>query len=115
MNRVLVVGYGNPLCGDDAIGPLVAHACATIPGVEILTVHQLTLDLAEAISQSKMVVFADAAIGTPGLVQSHRIGPDDSVADAGPFSHAVHPALLLSCTRLLYGHCPPAYIVAIGG
>ena len=48
--RTLVVGYGSPIRGDDAIGPLAAEALAATPlpeGVRVEARHVLTAELAE--------------------------------------------------------------------
>ena len=51
---VLILGYGNPLRGDDALGPQVAEELAVRlgddPRVTVQAVHQLTLDLAETLA-----------------------------------------------------------------
>jgi len=47
--RVLVIGYGNTLRGDDGLGQRAAEALAqrALPdGVEVLSCHQLTIELA---------------------------------------------------------------------
>jgi len=45
---ILLIGYGNELRGDDAIGPLVARALAELrlPGTQVLALTQLTPELA---------------------------------------------------------------------
>ena len=46
MNQILVIGYGNPLRGDDGVGWRVAEAAAAVlpdPPVTVLTVQLLTL------------------------------------------------------------------------
>jgi hydrogenase maturation protease len=49
MNQVLVLGYGNTLRRDDAVGPLAAEAVAGWgrPGVLALALPQLLPELAE--------------------------------------------------------------------
>jgi hydrogenase maturation protease len=68
MARVLIVGYGNPLRGDDGLGWHAAEALrAALPEAEILAVHQLTPELAEDASRAELVIFLDAAeTGAPG-------------------------------------------------
>ena len=61
---VLIIGYGNPLRGDDGVGWRVAEAvAAALPdgAAEVLTVHQLTPELAELMSRADRVIFIDAA------------------------------------------------------
>jgi len=82
MGRVLVVGIGNPDCGDDGIGPLVARRLVgrVPPDVEIIERTGDALALIEDWAGRDAVVLVDAAAGTvPGCV--HRI---DLLADTLP-------------------------------
>src|SRR5262245_30725916 len=56
---VVVVGYGNELRGDDAVGPRVAQAVAAwdLPGVCGLAIHQLTPELAEILAAAARAIF----------------------------------------------------------
>ena len=65
-DRTLIIGYGNPLRGDDGVGWEVAsRLAATIPeeAAHIMTVHQLTPELAESVSEAELVIFIDASDG----------------------------------------------------
>jgi hydrogenase maturation protease len=72
---LLVVGIGNPDCGDDAIGPLVARRVAgrLPPGVTIIERGGDMIGLLEDWTDRDAVVLIDAAapITTPGSI--HRI------------------------------------------
>ena len=48
-DNVLVIGYGSPLRGDDAAGPLAARQLAQ-RGFEAIEAHQLTPELAEKVA-----------------------------------------------------------------
>ena len=64
--NALIVGYGNPLRGDDGVGQAVARAFANeaaIDGVEALACHQLTPELAERFAAAARVVLIDAVAG----------------------------------------------------
>src|SRR5579862_3803538 len=70
--RILIVGYGNPLRRDDALGwhasRLLAEALVG-KDVEVITCHQLTPELAEPLSRCQRAVFIDAdAEGKPGEI-----------------------------------------------
>jgi Ni,Fe-hydrogenase maturation factor len=71
----VVIGYGNDLRGDDALGPLAATAVAEwdMPGVQAIAAHQLMPELAEPLAQADLAIFVDARMLT-------RSSPD-------PFSH----------------------------
>jgi hydrogenase maturation protease len=82
MGRVLVVGIGNPDCGDDGIGPLVVRQLVgrVLPDVAILERTGDALALIEDWAGQDAVVLVDAAAGAvPGRV--HRI---DLLADTLP-------------------------------
>ncbi len=110
MTRALILGYGNPLRGDDALGVLAAERLrALLPEAEILTSHQLTPELAAVLSQSDAAVFLDAAaMGTPGTVSVTRLAPQPSAAS---LTHQVSPQALLELAQSLYGHSPRAYLI----
>ena len=63
--RTLVIGYGSPIRGDDAIGPLAADALAAAPlppGWRVLSRHVLTAELAEDLAAVDRVIFLDASV-----------------------------------------------------
>lgn len=68
--KVLIVGYGNPLRRDDGVGWYAAQRLShELSGeqAEVIACHQLMPELAERISQTDLVIFIDAAVGTsPG-------------------------------------------------
>ena len=113
--RCLILGYGNPLRGDDGFGCEAARRLAAEirdPRVEIRELHQLTPELAEPVSQAAHVIFIDAAReGTPGELHRQPIEP----AAAGAFTHQLTPAALLACARELYGHAPAATLFTAAG
>ena len=116
MTRVLIIGYGNPLRGDDAAGFLAAERLRDLfPAldIEILAVHQLTPELADPISRAGRVVFIDAAAtGEPGLIYRRPVAP---ALDTGTFTHQGTPAALLALTRVLYGEAPRAVLITVAG
>jgi hydrogenase maturation protease len=113
MANLLVIGYGNELRGDDAVGPRLAAAVAAweLPGVRVQVCHQLTPELAEPIAAARMVVFVDAALAalTP-TVQTRRSQPAGSRHFAG---HTGDPGWLLKLAQTAFGRCPPAWWVTI--
>lgn len=111
---VLVIGSGNPLRGDDGIGPAVAGDVARLglPGVRVLVVHQLTPELAADLAEARLAVFVDAAV-TPGPVCVAKLG-GPGPADGG-MSHAADPRGLLALARAVYGRSPEAWLVTAAG
>lgn len=116
MQNTLVLGYGNPLRGDDGVGWQAAILVAKeLEGaVDVLARHQLTPELAESISQVDRVVFIDAACeGTPGQVCCRQLESNDG--DGQTFTHHVAPADLLATAQALYGHAPIGYLLTVNG
>jgi hydrogenase maturation protease len=110
MLDVLILGYGNTLRGDDALGIHAAHALhdfyCTDGGIRVLATSQLTLDLAEDISQARMILFIDAAAaGLPGEIHSEEILP---ATEKIRFTHHWTPRTLLMLSKQLYGTAPSA-------
>lgn len=121
---ILVIGYGNPLCGDDGIGPCAVEHMAlgnddAHLDVEYLSLRQLTPELAEPISRAQAVIFVDAAMGGGmiGEIRCTELLPStESLQNSqGAFTHHVSANLLLESARLLYGNCPAAYLYTING
>jgi hydrogenase maturation protease len=105
---VLVIGYGNPLRGDDGFG---YRAAERIPGA--IAVHQLTPELMDPISQADRVVFLDAtAGGVPGEIRRRRVEPSTS---GGAFTHHSTPEGLLAGAKALYGCAPEAILITVCG
>jgi hydrogenase maturation protease len=120
-HNVLIIGYGNPLRGDDGLGwhisPLIAESMNALcqeSTLEVVTSHQLYPEMAEPISQATFVLFLDASIGdVPGTVQCERIVA--TVSHPGAFTHHCTPASLLALSHWLYGTCPDAVLLSVVG
>jgi hydrogenase maturation protease len=116
MPRLLIIGYGNPLRGDDAVGYLAAERLRSLltgADVEILAVHQLTPELADPISRAAHVIFLDAAAtGEPGAIQRRSIIP---APGPGGFTHHSTPGALLAASAALFDSLPEATLYSIPG
>lgn len=116
MARILVVGYGNPLRCDDGLGWQVAvefFRANRSPEVEILPCHQLTPELAHAVSRCDTVLFIDSTRqGTPGEFRCEEVCPQSGSI---PLTHDLSPAALLDMSSELFGACPRAYLLTICG
>lgn len=115
--RGLVIGYGSPIRGDDAIGPLVADRLQRegVPdGVEVIARHILTADLVPDIALADVVVFVDASVeGAPGEIDCRPIAPDASQVSA--MAHFLGPGELLAWAATLYDSHPDAWLVTTCG
>jgi hydrogenase maturation protease len=111
----LVIAYGNPLRGDDGIAWRVADGLrGSVPdNVRILCVHQLTPELAEAVSEAEVVIFLDAAAdGTPGDL---RCTPALPQSGRTRFWHHITPEELLALSENLYSRSPRSYLMTVQG
>lgn len=125
MPRILIVAYGNPLRCDDSVALRAAEMLESkFPAseVEILQLHQLAPEVADAVRQRNLAVFLDAAAADtagndqPGEVFVRDI--TDSVPTSLPtrqFSHAYSPQKVLHLARELYQATPKAFVLTITG
>jgi hydrogenase maturation protease len=127
--RVVVIGYGNDLHGDDGVGQEVAKAlysgrdsAPAVTPAGFFWSPQLLPEMALELSGSSFAVFVDAAYdgNPPGSVKVHRLDPEGTAGD-GSAGRAgavgcwldLSPKRLLSLSRQLYGHAPAAVLVTV--
>ncbi|BDG05767.1 hydrogenase maturation protease [Anaeromyxobacter oryzae] len=112
--KILALALGTTLRGDDGAGLALAEGLdAVVPGVEVLEIQELLPDHAEVVSRADGVLFLDASVaGTPGEIRAARLLPRTARAAV---IHALMPEELLGLARALFGRCPPAALVTIGG
>jgi hydrogenase maturation protease len=114
----LVLGLGNPLLGDDAVGlkvaALVRDRLNGAPGVDVEEEEAGGLRLMERMTGYDRVVLVDAAVtgGTPGEVR--RLTPDDLPTQRTATAHGIDlPSALLLGRQLGYPMPSEVTIVAI--
>lgn len=114
MNRILVIGYGNELRGDDGLGPKLASAIdeLRLPGVKVVVTHQLTPELSDPISRAEYVVFIDASMDAAQGVQVRPLEPT-TIGGLPAIAHAADPSALLALARELFGFAPPGWLITI--
>lgn len=112
----LIIGYGNELCGDAAVGPWVAMAVADwqLPTVKSLAVPQLMPELTAELAKTNYVIFVDAC----GLKEICTVQIDPIVVCEQPPSrafaaHSYDPLALLNLTRRIYQRHPQAWLLQI--
>ena len=115
--NTLVIGYGSPIRGDDALGPLAAEALAAgplPPGVSVISRHILTADLVADLAASDRLNFIDAsAAGEPGEIRLQPLTAD--VSALSTMAHFLDPRELLAWCQALYQRQPQAYLVTATG
>jgi hydrogenase maturation protease len=112
--RILAMALGTPLRGDDGAGLAAARGLHdVVSGLEVLELQELLPEHAERVAGADGVLFLDASVaGTPGEVRGAVLAPR---AARTAVIHALTPEEVLGLARALYGRCPPAALVTIGG
>lgn len=117
MSRVLVLGYGSTLRRDDGLGVLAARALEgrwREPRARVEACAQLLIEHAALLAESGYAVFIDAARdAAPGEVSARPVTAQ--APRPSPLTHHLTPGSLLFAARRLYGRCPEAVLVAVGG
>jgi hydrogenase maturation protease len=111
-DRILIIGFGSTLRGDDAVGRLVSETIADkeLPNVVALSLTQLVPELVTLVVSARAVIFVDASVADQEEVEIREILP------ACPLSRRFHdtgPRELLALTRHCYGRSPLAWLVTI--
>lgn len=117
--RVLILAWGNPSRGDDAIGPRLIERLEglpdALPGLEVglLTDFQLQIEHALDLVDRDLVVFADASASGPEPFEIGPVAPDPIT----PIStHALSPGAVLGVYRRVVGVREPAcFVLGIRG
>jgi Ni,Fe-hydrogenase maturation factor len=74
----------------------------------------LTPELAERLSRTDRVLFVDvSAHDPPGQIRCRRLSP--GACEAAAFSHHLTPGTLLALAQTLFGRCPEAFSLSVGG
>lgn len=114
---VLIIGYGSPIRGDDALGPLAADRLSTLDlpsWIEVQSRHILTAELVEDLARVSRVIFIDAAADAPaGEILQRQLFPDPSAPST--MAHFHDPRELLAWCQTLHGHYPESWLISAGG
>jgi hydrogenase maturation protease len=109
----LVIAYGNPLRGDDGVGPAAGEVIERwqLPHVQVRIVPQLVPELIDDIAHAGRVLFIDAADRPRGARFIHGIV--GARRSPGPLGHHETPANLLALLHDLEGRTPEAWLLTI--
>jgi hydrogenase maturation protease len=129
LNRVLLIGYGNPDRQDDGVAWHILRAYAAKLGLPAPASYedefpandrldfafylQLTPELAEDLSRYEQVCFVDAHTGE--IHQPVRLVEVESQFQRSPFTHHLTAQSLLSMCETLYSVKPRAALVSVRG
>ena len=113
---VVIVGVGNPLRGDDAVGHVVTLALelyAACAGMYLATAHQILPELALTLRNARLAIVVDAAVDvSAGRVVARPVAGSPVRRAVG---HAGAIQDVLDLTRLVFGRAPETWAVLIGG
>jgi hydrogenase maturation protease len=104
MNRVLIIGFGNPLRGDDGVGPIVVSRLSRLhSGAECVTTMQLHPEHAELMRGRDVVIFVDASVDAVHVM----VNPvDQESGENWQAGHSDTPAGLTALCRAMYPDPP---------
>lgn len=117
--RCIVIGYGDPNQGDDAIGQtVVTHVQALKQlNLEAYSVSQLTPELSSKLATANIVIFVDACklnnADTVQVRQLDALGTETTGSTLPGFGHSCSPRSLLALTQSAYGHLPNAWWIEV--
>ena len=98
--RALIIAIGNRLRADDGVAHHVADLIEPKPGVTLRRLHQLMPEIAAEMQGVDTVIFLDADPTAEGPSLEKIAGPAEP---AGPLSHSMTPATLVTLASRLYG------------
>lgn len=118
VSPLLVLAWGNPSRGDDALGPLLAERLQSHVGtaswagrVEVLTDFQLQVEHALDLVGRERILFVDAALDLAEPFTARAVRP---ARGGGIGSHALAPEAVLQVFQDLHHQPPPpATLLAI--
>lgn len=117
-SRFLIIGCGDKLRGDAAVGPRVADVVADwhLPSLKTISACQLRLEFVNDLALTEYAIFVNAC-KHPGHTQTAQLNP--LVAGSQPpqelpeYSHGCNPLSLLNLTQQLYGRMPLAWLLNV--
>ncbi|GAB3147682.1 hydrogenase maturation protease [Amycolatopsis stemonae] len=110
---VVVLGLGNPLCGDDGIGPAVVAALPALPGVRVVPRIADPAELVDAWAGASLAVVVDAARGRVPAGRILRFTGDGGwPGGAGRGGHALDVAAAVRLGEVLDRR--PRHLVLLG-
>jgi hydrogenase maturation protease len=117
---VLVLAWGNPSRGDDALGPALLEMLEVrqrehgeFASVELLCDYQLQVEHALDLQGRERVLFVDASVSAQSPCELHRLQPEQ---DASYTTHAMSPAAVLAVYEQINDEPPaPAFLLSIRG
>jgi hydrogenase maturation protease len=112
--RALLIGYGNPGRGDDALGPAFAEAidALAVPGLKVEVDFQLNVEDAWDMKGYDLAIFADAAVQGAEPFFWREVQPADTASFS---SHAASPEGVLALAKRLFNAKVRGFVMGIRG
>ena len=115
----VVIGYGNPIHGDDAIGRQVTTLVQGLglQNVEVCAVEQLRPELSTKLAAADYAIFVDACqMKSAGVKVSNleACGLETAGSSVPGLGHSLPPCSLLALTQSVYGRHPQSWWVEVG-
>jgi len=112
MQKIIVIGIGNPLCGDDGAG---AYLCQLLEDhqtayLSLIATTQLDASILEELKEIDIAILADASINHD-IISIEKINPLETQPSSS--SHHIHPALFAQLAEKLYSLKTVFYTCAI--
>lgn len=118
MSKILVIGYGNSLAGDDAVG---FYAVQKLVGSElpdyvtVKYIHQFMPEHAEEIAECDLLICIDAEVsGSYGELKCKRLSADN-LHDTGTAAHDYTLESILLLAKQLFVRIPEVYLITLSG
>jgi hydrogenase maturation protein HypF len=122
--KVILIGYGNTLRGDDGAGQRVAETVAewNLPNVRSLAVHQLMPELSESLAAAQLAIFVDVYIADAEqdiqvhCLQANSHPSNNALQIPNPkhsMGHTADPLSLLALTQQVYATAPLSWWILI--
>jgi hydrogenase maturation protease len=109
-----VIGFGNTLRRDDAVGYQIAQQAERLwsPRIRAIALQQLTPEVVAELAQADRAIFVDARPAVSSLpVCAEAIEPLEQ--GSASLVHAVTPRFVLGLCKALYGRCPRSWMIAV--
>jgi hydrogenase maturation protease len=112
---ILLIGYGNELRSDDAVGQRVSDLIASCKLTNLCTlcIRQLTPELADLLAKFDVAIFVDVYPAT--MEQNVQVCPIELADNSVTMGHSSNPSYLLALTKTLYGRSPQGWWVTVPG
>ncbi|HOW68439.1 MAG TPA: hydrogenase maturation protease [Candidatus Paceibacterota bacterium] len=112
-SQVIIIGYGNELRGDDAIGRHIVRAIEAqhIRGVVTADLHQLLPETVELICPCRFAIFVDACLDS--AISEVSVTPVILRAADLWRTHLANPESLLALCQAIHGRMPEAWWVRV--